>query len=139
MQAFIRNKFRGRSKRNHLITVGTFVLVGFHEWEAPNFKHTDVLTVYSYEEVLYLKSLPQYNLASLDAELYNLNSSSKPSGSGGVGGVGGASAAGADIEFTNEDYELPPNKAAVMDGEMNCGGGPGAAADMDEDFDFDAI
>jgi translation initiation factor IF-1 len=76
IQCVIRNKFRGRSKRNNLITIGSFVLIGLHDWEAPNFKNADILNVYSYDDVIYLKSLPNLNLSSLDSFLYNLNPSS---------------------------------------------------------------
>jgi translation initiation factor IF-1 len=100
MQCVIRNKFRGRSKRNNLITIGSFVLIGLYELEKPNYKNADILSVYSYEDVLYLKSLPQYNLSSLDSFLYNLNPEKKTDNM---------------IEFTTEDYELPPSKAAIME------------------------
>lgn len=133
IQAVIRNKFRGRSKRNNLITIGTFVLIGLHDWEAPNYVHADILNVYSYDEVIYLKSLPQYNLSTLDSFVYNLNPI-KNSSNEKIGAE--------DIEFTTEDYSLPPNKAALMDGKIttetdsSCAG---AAADMDAEFDFDTI
>jgi translation initiation factor IF-1 len=41
----IRNKFRGRNKRNNLIAVGSYVLVGLRDW-ASNDKHSDLLFVY---------------------------------------------------------------------------------------------
>jgi len=41
----IRNKFRGRNKRNNLIAVGAYILVGLRDW-ASNDKHSDLLFVY---------------------------------------------------------------------------------------------
>lgn len=119
MQCVIRNKFCGRSKRNNLITIGSFVLIGLYDWEKPNYKHADVLNVYSYDDVLYLKSLPQYNLASLDSFLYNLNPEKKTDNM---------------IEFTTEEYELPPSKAATMSDLP-----PTNSAVEEEEIDFDNI
>ena len=42
----IRNKFRGRSRRNNDVSVGKLVLIGLRDWEAPNFKQADLLLVY---------------------------------------------------------------------------------------------
>ena len=119
MQCVIRNKFRGRSKRNNLISIGSFVLIGLHDWEAPNFKHADVLNVYTYDDVLYLKSLPNYNLASLDAFLYNLNPEKNSDNM---------------IEFSTEDYELPPSKAATISDLPPCDDSM-----INDDINFDDI
>jgi hypothetical protein len=62
IQAVIRNKFRGRSKRNHLIQVGSFVLAGLLHWEAPAFKHADILHVFAHDDLSSLSSLPHFNL-----------------------------------------------------------------------------
>jgi hypothetical protein len=70
--AFIRNKFRGRGKHNNLISVGSIVLIGLREWEAPNFKTADILYVYSYDEVAVLRSLPQFNIPALDTYISQL-------------------------------------------------------------------
>jgi translation initiation factor IF-1 len=43
----IRNKFRGRNKRNNLIAVGSYILVGLRDW-ASNDKHSDLLFVYDH-------------------------------------------------------------------------------------------
>jgi translation initiation factor IF-1 len=42
----IRNKFRGRSRRNNDVSVGKLVLIGLRDWEAPHFKQADLLLVY---------------------------------------------------------------------------------------------
>jgi translation initiation factor IF-1 len=65
MQCIIRNKFRGRSKRGNIINVGTILMVGMRDWEAPNYKTCDVLEVYDVEEVARLKSVPSSNINSL--------------------------------------------------------------------------
>lgn len=54
IQSMIRNKFRGRSKRNHLVQVGSVVLIGLHHWEEPNYKHSDVIHVYPPSDVAQL-------------------------------------------------------------------------------------
>ena len=115
----IRNKFRGRSKRNNLINIGTFVLIGLHDWEKPNYKSGDILTVYSYDDVMYLKSLPQYNLTTLDSFLYNLNPDKHTN---------------TDFEFSTEEQTedvLPPSKLSGMDSLL--------PPDEEEEFDFDNI
>ena len=46
----IRNKFRGRGKRDNLVGVGTWVLVGLREWElnkTDKKQNCDLLEVYS--------------------------------------------------------------------------------------------
>ena len=42
----IRGKFKGRSKRSCIISVGKYVLVGFRHFESPVFKNCDLLEVY---------------------------------------------------------------------------------------------
>ena len=71
MQSMIRNKFRGRSKRNHLIQVGSVILIGLHHWEEPNYKHSDVIHIYSPSDVtqlLHRKLIPS-SFASADMDL----------------------------------------------------------------------
>ena len=41
----IRGKFRGRSKKHNVVTIGSTVLVGLRDWETPNFKNTDLLDI----------------------------------------------------------------------------------------------
>jgi hypothetical protein len=43
----IRGKFRGRSKKHNIISVGSTVLVGLRDWESPTFKNTDLLELLS--------------------------------------------------------------------------------------------
>ena len=70
MQSMIRNKFRGRSKRNHLVQVGSVILIGLHHWEEPNYKHSDVIHIYAPSDVtqlLHRKLIPA-SFASADMD-----------------------------------------------------------------------
>ena len=56
----IRNKFRGRGKRDNLIRPGVFALVGVREWERPKkdkLNTTDLLCVYTETDVKQLDRL----------------------------------------------------------------------------------
>ena len=41
----IRGKFRGRSKKNNIVNIGSTILVGLRDWETPHFKNTDLLQI----------------------------------------------------------------------------------------------
>jgi hypothetical protein len=65
----IRNKFKGRSKRNNLIAVGTPVLVGIHPWQRCDGKgkrKCDLLTVYDSSEFDKLLLLPDTHVDRLE-------------------------------------------------------------------------
>lgn len=62
----IRNKFKGRSRRGNDLTLGTMVLVGLRDWEAPNFKECDLLEVYDANEVKQIRQI-----SSIDTRLIN--------------------------------------------------------------------
>jgi len=54
----IRNKFRGRGKRDNMLTAGIWILIGIRDWEVkhPDKKSTcDLLYVYSEEDKNILK------------------------------------------------------------------------------------
>jgi hypothetical protein len=74
IQCVIRNKFKGRSKRNNLISIGSYVLIGLYEWEAPNFKGSDLLHVYSDEDVSTLRN--SFNINSISVASFEISSSS---------------------------------------------------------------
>jgi translation initiation factor IF-1 len=59
----IRNKFRGRSKRDNSISIGSLVLIGLREWEQPNFKNGDLLEVYDSNEVRQIINIPNFDLS----------------------------------------------------------------------------
>lgn len=72
LQCVIRNKFRGRSKRNNVVGVSTVLLVGLREWEGPdNYKTCDVLEVYDAEDLNHLRSVPSTNVPRLDKYIQN--------------------------------------------------------------------
>jgi translation initiation factor IF-1 len=73
LKCHIRGKFKGRSKRNSFISMGSIILVGFRHYEAPNFTVCDLLEVYTAHEVTSITSLPSFNISSL---LSNTNASS---------------------------------------------------------------
>ena len=55
----IRGKFRGRSKRNSIVSLGKLVLIGFRDYEAPIFKNTDLLEIYDSHDINSLYNIPQ--------------------------------------------------------------------------------
>lgn len=64
-KCWIRGKFKGKSKRESLIGVGTLILVGFRHFEYPNFKYCDLLEVYEPQDVSALQRIPGILLPSL--------------------------------------------------------------------------
>jgi len=63
----IRNKFRGRDKRDNNIAPGVWILVGIREWEArtKGEKKCDLLEVYNSIEKDKLKTITSLNLAHI--------------------------------------------------------------------------
>ena len=55
----IRGKFRGRSKRNSIVSVGKLVLIGFRDFETP-FKNTDLLEIYDSQDILSIQNIPSF-------------------------------------------------------------------------------
>ena len=47
----IRNKFRGKSKHQNTISIGSIVLLGFRHWEEPNFKNVDLISIYDSNDI----------------------------------------------------------------------------------------
>ena len=95
----IRNKFRGRSKRDNTISLGSVVLVGLREWENPNYKECDLLEVYDANEVRQLMKNPSIDLSDLQKHIdaYSRNS--------GDAGALSLEMNSTDVEFTEErDY-----------------------------------
>jgi len=66
-QCIIRNKFRGRDKRDNNIAPGVWVLVGVRDWEARTNKAAkcDLLEVYNSSEKDKLKALNSINFSNL--------------------------------------------------------------------------
>jgi initiation factor 1A len=60
----IRNKFRGKQKRNNMLSVNSIVMVGLREWENP-IKNCDILTIYENNQVEQLRNIPGIQIADL--------------------------------------------------------------------------
>jgi initiation factor 1A len=63
-QGIIRGKFRGKGKRNNIISSGTVVLIGLREWatesKSDKLEQADILEVYSSFELDQLKQKPSF-------------------------------------------------------------------------------
>lgn len=121
----IRNKFKGRSRRGNDLTLGTMVLVGLRDWEAPNFKECDLLEVYDANEVKQIRQI-----SSIDTRLLNSyldNHQSGGASSGGVeettdGGITFSTDTGVDYfaDIMPEDLHASSNeKASRVEEEIN--------------------
>jgi len=61
IQCVIRNKFKGRSKRGNVVTIGTYILIGLREWESSSgYKTCDLLEIYDKEDIVVLNSQPLF-------------------------------------------------------------------------------
>jgi len=57
IQCVIRNKFKGRSKRGNIITIGSYILVGLREWETSSgYKTCDLLEIYDKDDITILQN-----------------------------------------------------------------------------------
>jgi hypothetical protein len=57
----VQGKFSGRNKRNNLVSIGSYILIGLYDFEEPNFKNSSLLELYTDFEVKILASLPSPN------------------------------------------------------------------------------
>lgn len=57
----IRGKFRGKQKRNNLLTVSSMVLVGLRDWENP-IKNCDIMVIYDDNQVEQMKTMPNIKI-----------------------------------------------------------------------------
>ena len=70
----IRGKFRGRNKRSSFVSLGSIVLIGFRDFEAPLFKNTDLLEIYDSNILHSLFITPGYQFSLfLQHPSYNHN------------------------------------------------------------------
>jgi len=106
----LRGKFSGRNKRGNFLAVGSFVLVGLHDFEAPRFKSADLLEIYSDADVASLASLP-----GLSRDFF-------------LRKVEGAACADDDVVFSSSAAAVLPVGAAEQ-----------AAAGAEEEVDIDDI
>ncbi len=107
----IRNKFRGRSKRQNVIVMNNVILVGFREWESTR-KNCDLMYVYDSGEISKIN----------DAAIGYFQTVV-----GGYGLSGGDGGGGGDLVFT-EDVDEDVREQVVPGGSMVA-----AAADIDFD------
>jgi len=61
----IRGKFRGRNKKNSIITTNSIILVGIREWESI-VKNCDLIEVYTSEDVQQLRSRAPQQIEKLE-------------------------------------------------------------------------
>jgi initiation factor 1A len=75
-QAIIRGKFRGKGKRNNIITSGTVVLIGIRSWatetKTSKQEQADILEVYSQLELEQLKQKPNFPIDFLESSMREL-------------------------------------------------------------------
>ena len=67
-QCVIRNKFRGKNKRDNEVTTGSVILAGRRSWETPNpdkMETCDLLCVYNNSQINKLKTEPNVNMGLL--------------------------------------------------------------------------
>ena len=116
----IRNKFRGRSKRDNTVAIGTWVMVGDRSWEsgggsADKLPKCDLLEVYNDGEKQKLKKINGMKLAQLAPDIMS-----------GVVAVAGSGAAGAgagedEFEFSNADHSITDNIVHEIKQDINDG------------------
>jgi len=123
MLAHIRNKFRGRSKRNNEIKVMGIILVGMREWENP-YKNCDVMEVYDDRATQQLRSLPNVDISVLDNHIIEATSSSSKTNTN-----------SANVEFTNDVPQQMIPSEPMSTGDSNDMGGVWA----EEEISFDDI
>ena len=59
-------KFKGRKKRDNIVTTGCWVLVGLYDWEK-EVKNCELLCIYDKHNIDELRSLPGFNWKHLNA------------------------------------------------------------------------
>lgn len=122
----IRKKFKGRSKRDNTITLGSVILVGLRDWEEPNFKECDLLEVYDANEVRQLMKNPSIDLSSLHRHIDMYNSTSDEATDSGYNG----------IVFTEDrDY----NEGLIPDVEDDAGAHKYTSATVEDIVDVNDI
>ena len=73
-QCVIRNKFRGKNKRNNEVIAGSVILAGRRSWETPNvdkIETCDLLCVYNNSQINKLKTEPKINMGLLQSTTKN--------------------------------------------------------------------
>ena len=60
LNCIIRNKFKARFKNSNLVSIHSIILVGFRDWETPDYKICDLLEVYSYDDINHIRNIPTH-------------------------------------------------------------------------------
>ena len=58
LNCIIRNKFKARFKNSNLVSIHSIILVGYRDWETPDFKICDLLEVYSQDDINHIRTIP---------------------------------------------------------------------------------
>jgi len=116
----IRNKFRGRDKRDNNIAPGVWILVGVREWEAraKGEKKCDLLEVYNSIEKEKLKAMTGLNLAHI------------------IQASEGDDIKDSHTDIIFEDDNISENKNKLQQEILGADGADGADAGADSDDDF---
>ena len=112
LHCIIRNKFRGRSKRGNIVSVGSYLLIGLREWESKTgHKTCDLLEVYEEDEVMLLKNNNEFKNVIKEKEekdgLFSdlFSSATSIDETDGGGGSGGGGGGGEDNTLLDEYIE----------------------------------
>ena len=117
----IRNKFKGRSRRGNDLSLGTMVLVGLREWEAPNYKECDLLEVYDANEVKQIRQISSIDTRLLAQYLDNgPNGNSSSAEECDDNGISFSTDAGTDYfaDIIPEEMQSA-DKSKMIDAEIN--------------------
>ena len=128
----IRQKFKGRHKRDNMMTAGTWCLVGVRDWESrqKGVAVCDLLHVYRDSDVTAIKKKETADLGALIATEDLVKSGTTETEDDGIVFTH-------DIE-TDDAREQLADK--LLGGDADGGEGTGATIDIDdEDIDFDDI
>lgn len=74
LMCHIRGKFRGRNKKQNVVSPMSIILIGIRDWESTQ-KNCDLLEVYDAEDVRQLHSMPGVNLTALDQRINSIQNS----------------------------------------------------------------
>ena len=76
LNCIIRNKFKARFKNSNLVSIHSIILVGFRDWETPDYKICDLLEVYSNDDINHIRNIPTHTHIIEHLLLHDSHSSS---------------------------------------------------------------
>ena len=127
----IRNKFRGRGKRDNNVAIGTWLMIGERSWEScggggnTKLQKCDLLEVYNDNEKQKLKKVNGVELMNLAPDI--MSGACAGVGAGGKAGGGGADVVGYGdglddlLEFSNVDHSITDNIIHEMKQDVDDG------------------